>query len=157
MDTPEDPQNKTETEGNIDPDRDQPVNPNQVHGDYIINKFSHCLDFFQSLREQGDYAPVAAYEDTEKNISMTALFQEDENAVISAEEAFDYLKKRMYEDLQNNKIISFIVLCHVMAFGDGKGCMPAKNIEQINALHITYKDKTIDAEGSMTMYYSDEQ
>ncbi len=106
-----------------------------------INKYSAYIVRFIDMQNQGNYAPIAAYEKSSGEIiGFLYLTSEDNAYSLSAAEVIERMELSLENDLRNNDIVSYTIFYHSQ-FANDDNHQLAINDNELKAISIVYHFK----------------
>ncbi|PID87493.1 hypothetical protein CSB07_00795 [Candidatus Gracilibacteria bacterium] len=121
-----------------------------------LSKYKEYIVQFIHMQQQGDYAPISAYEKSNGEIVGFLYVIEDYNSYsIPSEEVINKMEDRFKQKLKNNDINSFVILYHSQFANDNNHKL-ANNYNESKAITVSYNFKN-EIIGKIALPYSFEE
>lgn len=103
-----------------------------------ISKYNDHIALFISMQQQGNFAPISAYEKKDGEI-CGFLYMIDDNSTytLSVDEAVNRMKEKFESEIQAGEIGSYVILYHSQFSNDGNHAMATKD-EELKAITVMY-------------------
>lgn len=102
-----------------------------------VKKYNEYLVNFMKMQQQGDYAPISAYEDTSGKLSGFLFVNSDNSYTLSAEDVVKRMLANLEKKLADNKIRSYTIFYHSQFNNDDNHTL-AHNDDELKAITIVY-------------------
>lgn len=104
-----------------------------------ISKYNEYIVMFIGMQQQGDYAPISAYEKLSGEIvGFLCVFGDDASYTLSAEELIEKMESNFEQKLLNKEINSYAILYHSQFNNDNNHSL-ANNDHERKAITLAYK------------------
>jgi hypothetical protein len=121
-----------------------------------LSKYNEYIVRFVGMQQQGNYAPISAYEKTNGEVNgFLYVIGEDNSYSLSAEEVIKKMESNFEQKLANNEIDSYVILYHSQ-FADDNNHQLANNDEECRAITVSYSFKN-GTKGKIGLQYSFEE
>ncbi|MGG8496604.1 hypothetical protein ACQY1Q_09320 [Tenacibaculum sp. TC6] len=121
-----------------------------------FSKYNEYIVLFMSMQQQGNYAPISAYEKASGEIvGFLYTLGEDNSYALSAKEVINRMESSFNHKLKNNDINSYVILYHSQ-FADDNNHELANNADELKAITVSYcfNESTV---GKVALSYSFEE
>ncbi|OQP52626.1 hypothetical protein A4H97_25215 [Niastella yeongjuensis] len=106
-----------------------------------ISRYNEYIVRFITMQQQGNYAPIAAYEkETGDIVGFLYLSSEDNSYTLSAGEAIEKMEKRFEQQLTRDEISSYTIFYHSQFSNDDNHRIAIAD-EELKAISIAYNFK----------------
>lgn len=103
-----------------------------------ISKYNEYIARFIGMQQQGNYAPISAYEKSSGEIiGFLYVVGDDTSYSLSAEEVIDRMKANFEQKLLNKEINSYVILYHSQ-FNNDNNHQLANNDNELKAISVAY-------------------
>lgn len=106
-----------------------------------LSKYNEYIVRFIGMQQQGNYAPISAYEKSNGEIiGFLYIHGEDNSYTLSAEEVIERMEVNFERKLADNEITSYVILYHSQFANDNNHNL-ANNDNELKAISISYNFK----------------
>lgn len=106
-----------------------------------LSKYNEYIVRFIGMQQQGNYAPISAYEKTNGEIvGFLYVMGDDSSYSLSAEEVINRMESNFEKKLTNNEINSYTILYHSQFANDNNHKL-ANNDNELKAISVSYNFK----------------
>lgn len=103
-----------------------------------ISKYNEYIVRFIGMQQQGNYAPISAYEKSSGEIvGFLFIVGEDTSYTLSAEEVINRMEANFEQKLKNKEIKSYVILYHSQ-FNNDNNHQFANNDNELKAITVAY-------------------
>jgi hypothetical protein len=123
----------------------------------VMEKYSDYLTYFKHIHSKENYAPIAAYEKSNGEITGTIILTDDTSRSLKAHEVSTILETDLTLKLDSGELLSFVVFYHSQLFAKAGEIVTdinnpvAREVDDMNA--ITVKYATIGSKGIIICRY----
>ncbi len=117
-----------------------------------ISRYNEYMVAFAGMQQQGNYAPIAAYEKDNGEITGFLFLLKDNNYSLTIEEAVTAMKQKFEQKLADGTALSYVILYHSQFAGDGNHAV-ATDGDEFRAISVSYRFKNGPA-GAVALPYS---
>lgn len=121
-----------------------------------LSKYNEYIVRFVGMQQQGNYAPISAYEKVNGEIvGFLYVIGDDNSYSLSAEEVIEKMESSFKIKMANNDISSYVILYHSQ-FADDNNHKLANNDYELKAITVSYNFKNGNC-GKIGLPYSFEK
>ena len=107
-----------------------------------ISKYNEYIVRFVGMQQQGNYAPISAYEKSNGEIvGFLYLIGDDNSYSLSAQEVINRMETNFEQKLVSNEIKSYVILYHSQFANDNNHAL-ANNDNELKAITVSYSFHT---------------
>ena len=103
----------------------------------LVNRYSEYINLFIGMQQQGNYAPISAYQEQNGELTGYLFVNGEETYTLSAGEAVERMKSDLTAKLNNGEIISYTILYHSQFQNDDNHQLATAD-EELKAISIVY-------------------
>ena len=106
-----------------------------------LSKYNEYIVLFMGIQQQGNYAPISAYEKSNGEvIGFLYMVGDDTSYSLSAEEVIHRMETSFEQKLADNEINSYAILYHSQFANDNNHKL-ANNDNELKAITVSYNLK----------------
>ncbi|AEA42481.1 hypothetical protein [Fluviicola taffensis] len=106
-----------------------------------LSKYNEYVVRYLGMQQQGNYAPISAYEKSNGEIiGFLYVVGDDDSYSLSADEVIERMENSFEQKMADNDIKSFVILYHSQFANDGNHSL-ANNDDELKAITISYHFK----------------
>jgi hypothetical protein len=109
-----------------------------------LSKYNEYIVRFIAMQQQGNYAPISAYEKTNGEIvGFLYIIGNDHSYSLSAGEVINRMEANLEQKLSGNQINSYVIFYHSQFSNDNNHSL-ANNDSELKAISISYNFKSLE-------------